>query len=71
MFLYFLPQKYEIGQDIESFDTSYTSHIWLHFQCRLVHLVLDSQKKSNRMAMNRHWNNQKANPSLKTKAGNK
>ena len=27
--------------------------------------------KSNRKAMNRNWNNQKANPALKTKAGNK
>ena len=27
--------------------------------------------KSNRKAMNRNWSNQKANPSLKTKAGNK
>ena len=28
-------------------------------------------KKSNRKAMNRNWCNQKANPALKTKAGNK
>ena len=27
--------------------------------------------KSNRKAMNRNWSNQKANPDLKTKAGNK
>ena len=27
--------------------------------------------KSNRKAMNRNWINQKANPALKTKAGNK
>ena len=27
--------------------------------------------KSNRKAMNRNWRNQKANPALKTKAGNK
>ena len=27
--------------------------------------------KSNRKAMNRHWLNQKANPALKTKTGNK
>ena len=27
--------------------------------------------KSNRKAMNRNWSNQKANPPLKTKAGNK
>ena len=27
--------------------------------------------KSNRKAMNRNWGNQKANPALKTKAGNK
>ena len=27
--------------------------------------------KSNRKAMNRNWSNQKANPALQTKAGNK
>ena len=27
--------------------------------------------KGNRKAMNRNWSNQKANPALKTKAGNK
>ena len=27
--------------------------------------------ENNRKAMNRNWNNQKANPALKTKAGNK
>ena len=27
--------------------------------------------KSNRKAMNRKWSNQKANPALKTKTGNK
>ena len=29
------------------------------------------QKKSNRKAMNRNWSNKKANPTLKTKTGNK
>ena len=28
-------------------------------------------KKRNRKAMNRNWGNQKANPALKTKTGNK
>ena len=32
---------------------------------------LDDLLKSNRKAMNRNWSNQKANPALKTKAGNK
>ena len=27
--------------------------------------------RSNRKAMNRNWSNQKSNPALKTKAGNK
>ena len=27
--------------------------------------------KSNRKAMNRNWSNQKSNPALKTKAGNR
>ena len=30
-----------------------------------------TQKKSNRKAMNRNWDNQKANPALKTKAEHK
>ena len=29
------------------------------------------EKKSNIKAMNRNWSNQKANPTLKTKVGNK
>ena len=29
------------------------------------------EKKSNRKAMNRNWSNQKSNPAIKTKAGNK
>ena len=29
------------------------------------------EDESNRKAMNRNWSNQKANPALKTKAGNK
>ena len=31
----------------------------------------EADQKSNRKAMNRNWSNQKANPALKTKAGNK
>ena len=30
-----------------------------------------SSFESNRKAMNRNWSNQKANPALKTKTGNK
>ena len=33
--------------------------------------VFETFDKSNRKAMNRNWGNQKANPALKTKAGNK
>ena len=38
-----------------------------------VRFCIDFRKlnKSNRKAMNRNWSNQKANPALKTKAGNK
>ena len=32
---------------------------------------MTKHNKSNRKAVNRNWNNQKANPALKTKAGNK
>ena len=35
------------------------------------HLTLQSVVKCNRKAMNRNWSNQKSNPALKTKAGNK
>ena len=31
----------------------------------------DNINGSNRKAMNRNWSNQKSNPALKTKAGNK
>ena len=34
-------------------------------------ICVRKQNKSNRKAMNRDWSNQKANPALKTKAGNK
>ena len=37
---------------------------------QLVSLKVFSSK-SNRKAMNRNWSNQKANPALKTKTGNK
>ena len=33
--------------------------------------VMVISDESNRTAMNRNWSNQKANPALKTKAGNK
>ena len=38
---------------------------------RLILLYKGLKGKSNRKAMNRNRNNQKANPALKTKAGNK
>ena len=34
-------------------------------------VLVQPVEKSNRKAMNRNWSNQKANPALKTKAGNK
>ena len=33
--------------------------------------TLHNHNKCNRKAMNRNWSNQKSNPALKTKAGNK
>ena len=36
-----------------------------------VHFLVFTFEKSNRKAMNRNWSNQKANPALKTKTGNK
>ena len=37
---------------------------------RLILMNKGLKGKSNRKAMNRNWSNQKANPALKTKAGN-
>ena len=46
-----------------------------HINCSPVAMVLHTNGngpyKSNRKAMNRNWSNQKANPALKTKTGNK
>ena len=39
--------------------------------CFKLKKVSFSEKKSKRKAMNRNWCNQKANPALNTKAGNK
>ena len=44
--------------------------IVLHDQCNL-DFEYSKTYKSNRKAMNRNWSNQKSNPALKTKAGNK
>ena len=35
------------------------------------YMVTVDYQRSNRKAMNRNWSNQKTNPALKTKAGNK
>ena len=40
-----------------------------YFNDTVMHMLCDD--KSNRKAMNRNWSNQKANPALKTKTGNK
>ena len=37
----------------------------------LLPICPENHIKSNRKAMNRNWSNQKANPALKTKTGNK
>ena len=59
---------------------SYLSFIRLMIICYLNYIVnlmgeFDSKfsgmYNSNRKAMNRNWSNQKANPALKTKTGNK
>ena len=38
---------------------------------RMLDPLYDSNMERNRKAMNRNWRNQKANPALKTKTGNK
>ena len=43
----------------------------IHFHTKSLSSEENSYTKSNRKAMNRNWSNQKANPALKTKAGNK
>ena len=52
---------------MKSLDPSRTEKIFI--RRRLGHTAV-SAIKSNRKAMNRNWSNQKANPALKTKAGN-
>ena len=42
-----------------------------HIKKFVLHNFNSYLSKSNRKAMNRDWDNQKANPSLKTNAGNK
>ena len=45
----------------------------IHFE-QMVHRIYPAElqlHKSNRKAMNRNWSNQKANPTLKTRTGNK
>ena len=72
------------AHEIETrYDISYTTieqHSWLpKWPFCSGHLLAHHIKKSdvftwdrsNRKAMNRNWSNQKANPALKTKAGNK
>ena len=41
------------------------------FRAATLHNHKNSANKSNRKAMNRNWSNQKANPTLKPKTGNK
>ena len=41
------------------------------FAAATLHNLKNSANKSKRKAMNRNWYNQKANPALNTKAGNK
>ena len=56
-----------------------TSDIWdnqtsariLRLACHRKICQIINGGKSNRKAMNRNWSNQKANPALKTKEGNK
>ena len=52
-------------------DKSVTSSIPDYFQNAKPPIICYKYNKSNRKAMNRNWSNQKANPALKTTAGNK
>ena len=52
------------------------SKVWKILKISIFTMIVDVSKRifedeSNRKAMNRNWSNQKANPALKTKAGNK
>ena len=44
---------------------------WTPLHVILSPMQIQRDKKSNRKAMNRNWSNQKANPALKNKTGNK
>ena len=48
----------------------FPSNIQSEFTVKLDHLI-EIDEESKRKAMNRNWYNQKANPALNTKAGNK
>ena len=57
-----------------SYTTIYNNFISCLDDHGLVQMVSEPTRgdnKSNRKAMNRNWSNQKANPVLKTKTGNK
>ena len=51
----------------------YNIHVISNFApCHSVSFIIEQRhEESNRKVMNRNWVNQKANPALKTKAGNK
>ena len=64
-------KKSQIYDDIKNgpnfMPTRTGSKVYL---CGLL-VYVNSVNESNRKAMNRNWGNQKANPALKTKTGNK
>ena len=57
-----------IGQEMLNFVTNCCKLLKVNQAAKR---AVSSTVKSNRKAMNRNWSNQKANPALKTKAGNK
>ena len=52
-------------------DNTVESSIPDYFENKEPPNICYKYNKSNRKAMNRNWNNKKANPTLKTKTGNK
>ena len=60
----------------KAFDIVWHEALWgtmrkYNINASIIQAIENLYNKSNRNAMNRNWSNMKANPTLKTKAGNK
>ena len=61
----------QFSKNIKLFKKQRHRILWNKIQARNAWNFNNQIDKSNRKAMNRNWSNQKANPALKSKVGNK